>query len=242
MTAAHVVMDITSASSIHRPYCKAVIGVLPSGDPSAAVYRYFAELLVEDARAVDACVLRIKTKFEQDVSAIEECGNQPELPIANNAAMLKAEVQPLKMTSTREIGEDIRILGYSQSGEGILPRGGHINRSPYLARGYVARFFRADHVSTSSSAGHFVPREEIVCSCRVIEGMSGGPAINNNGKVLGLLSRSDKADGERCYLVPASELRSLLKRAKAKCSLTPLEIYWRMNSTASGESVSTSTD
>ena len=242
MTAAHVVMDITSATSIHPPSCKAVIGVLPRGDPSAAVYRYFAELLVEDARAVDACVLRIKTKFEQDISAIEECGNQPELPITNNAAILKAELQPLKMTSTREIGEDIRILGYSQSGEGILPRGGHINRSPDLARGYVARFFRADHVSTSSSAGQFVPREEIVCSCRVIEGMSGGPAINNNGKVLGLLSRSDKADGERCYLVPASELRSLLKRAKARCSLTPLEIYWRMNSTSSGESVSTSTD
>ena len=242
VTAAHVVMDITSASSGHRRSCKAVIGVLPSSDPSAAVYRYFAELLLEDARTVDACVLRITTKFEQDVSAIEECGSQPEIPIANNMATLKAELQPLKMTSTREIGEDIRILGYSQSGEGILPRGGHINRSPDLSRGYIARIFRADHVSAtcSSSVGQFVPREEIVCSCRVIEGMSGGPAINNNGKVLGLLSRSDKADGERCYLVPASELRSLIKRAKAMCSLTPLEIYWRMNSTASGESASNS--
>ena len=229
MTAAHVVTDITSASSSHRRSCKAVIGVLPSSDPSAAVYRYFAELLVEDARTIDACVLKITTKFEQDISAIEECGSQPEIPVANNATMLRAELQPLRLTSTREIGEDIRILGYSQSGEGILPRGGHINRSPDLARGYIARIFRADHVSTSSSVGKFVPREEIVCSCRVIEGMSGGPAINNNGKVLGLLSRSDKADGERCYLVPASELRNLVKRAKAMCSLTPLEIYWRMN-------------
>lgn len=240
VTAAHVVIDIMSASSGHRRSCKAIIGVLPRCDPSAAVYRYFAELLVEDFRTIDACVLRITTKFEQDVSAIEECGSQPEIPVANNMAMLKAELQPLKMTSAREIGEDIRILGYSQSG--ALPRGGHINRSPDLSRGYIARIFRADHVSTSSSVGQFVPREEIVCSCRVIEGMSGGPAINNNGKVLGLLSRSDKADGERCYLVPASELRSLVKRAKAMCSLTPLEIYWRMNSTASGESVSTRND
>ena len=239
MTAAHVVMDITSASSIHHRSYKAVIGVLLSDDPSAAVYRYFAEILVvEDARTVDACVLRITTKFEQDISAIEECGNQPELPVANDMAMLKAELQPLKMTSAREIGEDIRILGYSQTGEGILP---HINRSPDLARGYIARIFRADHVSTSTSVG-FVPHEEIVCNCRAIEGMSGGPAINNNGKVLGLLSRSDKADGERCYLVPASELRSLVKRAKAMCSLTPLEIYWRMNSTASGVSASNSND
>jgi len=239
VTAAHVLINMESARSASghnrssvRKSCKAVIAIVPSaGGASAAVYRYFAELLVEDAGSVDACVLRITTRFEQDVSAIEECGIQPELPVANNMAALQSELKQLKMTTAREIGEDVRILGYSQGGEGILPRGGHINRCPDLARGYISRVFRTDTCFNNSS-GQFTPREEIVCSCRVIEGMSGGPAMNNEGKVLGLLSRSDKADGERCYLVPSSELRKLLKRAKAKCSLTPLEIYWRMNSAA----------
>jgi len=236
ITAAHVVMDVESALSYAHQPCKAVIGVLPSGDPSAAVYRYFAELLIEDSRTVDACVLRITTKFEQDVCIVEECCNQPEFPVINNTAVLKADLKQLKTTTSREIGEDVRILGYSQSGEGTLPRGGHINRSPDLARGYITRIFRLDDQCVNNSTGELIPREEIIVCCRVIEGMSGGPAINNEGKVLGLLSRSDKADGERCYLVPASELRRLLKRAKAKCSLTPLEIYWRMNSAASGAS------
>jgi len=227
ITAAHVLVNMNSAHS----GSKAVIGIIPSsGDASAAVYRYFAELVVEDSGNVDACVLRITTRFEQDVIAIEECANQPEIPVANNTVALLSDLKQLKMTSAREMGEDIRILGYSQGNEGILPRDGHVNRSPDLARGYIARIFRTD-THFNNSSGQFTPREEIVCSCRVIEGMSGGPAMNNEGKVLGLLSRSDKADGERCYLVPASELKKLLRRAKDKCSLTPLEIYWRMNST-----------
>ena len=227
ITAAHVLMNMNSVHS----GSKAVIGIIPSsGDASVAVYRYFAELLVEDASNVDACVLRITTRFEQDVTAIEECANQPEIPVANNMVALLSELKQLKMTSAREMGEDIRILGYSQGNEGILPRDGHVNRSPDLARGYIARIFRTDtHFDNSSEK--FTPREEIVCSCRVVDGMSGGPAMNNDGKVLGLLSRSDKADSGRCYLVPASELKKLLRRAKDECSLTPLEIYWRMNST-----------
>jgi hypothetical protein len=228
ITAAHVLMNMNSAHS----GSKAVIGIIPSsGDASAAIYRYYAELLVKDASNVDACVLRITTRFEQDVTAIEECANQPEIPVANNMVALLSDLKQLKMTSAREMGEDIRILGFSQGNEGILPRDGHVNRSPDLARGYIARIFRTDTHHFDNSSEKFTPREEIVCNCRVIEGMSGGPAINNDGKVLGLLSRSDKADGGRCYLVPASELKKLLRRAKDKCSLTPLEIYWRMNST-----------
>jgi S1-C subfamily serine protease len=45
---------------------------------------------------------------------------------------------------------------------------------------------------------------------------SGGPAINDNGEVIGIVSRSDALEDDRCYLAPARPLHQLLKKAKAK--------------------------
>jgi hypothetical protein len=41
--------------------------------------------------------------------------------------------------------------------------------------------------------------------------------VNEDGKVVGILSRADPVSRLRCYLVPYSELRALVKKAKTRC-------------------------
>ena len=70
--------------------------------------------------------------------------------------------------------------------------------------------------SGDSSTGDvgFTPRSEIVCLVPTISGHSGGPCLNDEGRVVGILSRADRVDRQRCYLVPSSELRTLVNKAR----------------------------
>jgi len=73
---------------------------------------------------------------------------------------------------------------------------------------------------------NFRPREEIVVMCPTISGHSGGPCVNYQGEVIGLLSRVDSAEMHRCYVVPASEWKHLLKKANSySTSGIPIEIH-----------------
>jgi hypothetical protein len=63
-------------------------------------------------------------------------------------------------------------------------------------------------------ADRFKPNEEIVVICPTIGGHSGGPCVNQQGEVIGILSRADPAESQRCYISPTSEWKFLLKIAK----------------------------
>jgi hypothetical protein len=200
---------------------KVVIGVIPEGDDSqGAVFRYFAKIvsrckhLDSGSCRVDACVLRITTRMETDVAGDGSgCGDVPEILLLNNPRALKNErLQSLKMTSKCELEEQVRVLGYNQGGEGFVNPGEVLNRFIDLSRGYVSKKFVHDD---GKKRERFQPREEIVVSdCRTIGGHSGGPCVNQQGEVIGILSRADVADNQRCYLVPASELETLVRQAK----------------------------
>lgn len=82
---------------------------------------------------------------------------------------------------------------------------------------------RKESTSTSTTATSgcstsigacFVPREEIVVMCPTISGHSGGPCVNDEGRVVGILSRADSVDRQRCYLVPTTEIKDLVNKAK----------------------------
>ena len=49
---------------------------------------------------------------------------------------------------------------------------------------------------------------------------SGGPCVNQSGEVIGILSRADQ---ERCYLVPTSEFKKLIKASKRRLKSTIME-------------------
>jgi hypothetical protein len=228
VTAGHILFQMEEGRNFGIPYfgiknAKAVIGVIPEskgekgGD--TAVFRYFAEIVAEDIHNVDACVLRITTRMEADVDSDTQVGGQPERAVNIHREQLTA----LKMSRRYELEETVRILGFNQGGEGILKQGEHVNRSADFAKGYICKQFKMseadDHSngsldSSSSSSGGFSPREEIVIMCPTISGHSGGPCVNDEGTVLGVLSRADPVDRQRCYLVPANELKVLVNKAK----------------------------
>jgi len=226
ITAGHILFQMEAGPNFGIPYfglanAKAVIGIIREGeDSSNACFRYFAEIVAEDIHNVDACVLRITSRMEEDVDNETLLGQQPEINMDNSIA--DENLPALKLTRRYELEETIRILGYNQGGEGRLEQGKHVNRSADFAKGYICKQFKMLEDDNSDSddesscgANGFSPREEIVIMCPTISGHSGGPCVNDEGKVIGILSRADPVDRQRCYLAPTNELKSLVNKAKS---------------------------
>ena len=211
---------------------KVVIGVIPEKETGKgngkdmAVFRYFAKIVSKDPSLdrgechLDACVLRITTRMENDVGGNGDgCGDQPERLLLNDEkAMKREQLQSLPITQKCELDEQVRILGYNQGGEGLLGPGESLNRFVDFARGYVCMKFAhgEDDPSSASRRDRFKPREEIVVICPTIGGHSGGPCVNQQGEVIGILSRADPAENQRCYIAPSYEWKALVKEAKYK--------------------------
>lgn len=264
---------------------KAIIGVIPPKSQQqiqhksiksnkhifhTALFRYSAEIIAKDVQNVDACILRITTKFEYDIPIQNQGENiadiSAEIPLRNNESLLrKEELQALGVTYDFEIQEQVRIIGYNQGGEGLIHEGKWIGGYLDFAFGYICKYFCTDEKlqsdftksnsdgervnnnlssktkdnrmkntniirnpftsssnnrnikSLSSSTTTFYPKQEIVMICPTITGHSGGPCVNARGEVIGILSRVDNIDSDRCYIVPACEWKPLLKKAKRIC-------------------------
>jgi hypothetical protein len=226
ITAGHILFSMDDSPHFGSPYfglenAKAVIGIVPQGGNSSnAVFRYFAEIVAEDIHNVDACVLKITSRMEEDVDRDALVGEQAEIAVEDS--ILNENLPALKLTRRYELEEAVRILGFNQGGEGRLEKGKHVNRSADFAKGYICKQFKlkddddnSDSEDDSSSSGSgFTPREEIVIMCPTISGHSGGPCVSDEGKVIGILSRADPVDPQRCYLAPSNELKSLVNKAK----------------------------
>jgi hypothetical protein len=240
VTASHTLMNIWGEKSTPfgenyygLPQGKVVIGVISrkKGEEdfgTEATFRYFAKIVAKDSKIedgichLDACVLRITTRMENDIGGNGEgCGDQIEHLLLNNPHALRQEkLQQLKITDKCELDEPVRIIGYNQGGEGLMGPGVSLNRYVDFARGYVCKKFAGgesnidDDESSQAVKHRFKPREEIGLICPTIGGHSGGPCVNQQGEVIGILSRADPAENQRCYLSPTYEWKSLLKQAK----------------------------
>jgi len=109
--------------------------------------------------------------------------------------------------------EQIRIVGFVQSGEGRYYPGKKINHTVCVTKGYVCSNISTSH-PPRLARGRFEPNSEIVVECTAYEGQSGGPCFNQDGKVIGIVSRTHPGDSKRCYLVPWTELKFILNKAK----------------------------
>ena len=225
VTAAHVLFEMNPNSEVFgrpyfgRPKGRAVIGVIPPGG-TQAVFRYFATVEAHDILNADACVLRITTRMKLDVDhkADVTAMDQSERAI-NSLQMPREGLDSLQLTKEFHLEEAIRIIGYNQGGEGLYEQNGHISLSVDIVVGNICRDFVAPlKVHSRSSAGGrtFSPKREIVASCLTIVGHSGGPCINSNGQVIGILSRADSTECKRCFLVPVSEIEPLVASAKVR--------------------------
>jgi len=203
---------------------RVVIGIIPETktEKLKASFRYFARIIekddsMENERVCrkDICILQIVSKMAHDVQDSDGsgCRFEAENILLNNAAALKYEkLKKLSICEKVEMEDRVRILGYNQGGEGLVSQSGKINYYFDFTDGYVCKKFETQVDDKSK----FIPRSEIVVICQTIGGHSGGPCVNQQGKVIGILSRSDTLEKDRCYLVPASEWGVMLKRAKWK--------------------------
>jgi len=234
VTAAHTLMNIWGEKN--TPFgenyygirhARVVIGVIPKSkdeeDGTEAVFRFNAKIVAKDPSIetgvchLDACILKITTRMENDVGGDgDDCGDQPEELLYDPMKMKQQKLHQLKITDKCELDEQVRIVGYNQGGEGLLGPGVSLNRYVDFARGYVCKKFAANEGAVGDDAirHRFRPREEIVLICPTIGGHSGGACVNQGGEVIGILSRADPAENQRCYLVPTSEWRPLLKEAR----------------------------
>ncbi len=230
VTAGHILFDMEEGRTFGTPYfglknAKVLIGFIPEENAgrkkNTASFRYFAKIVADDIHSMDACVLKITTRFENDLDDESLVGQEPEKVID----VQDEQLPTLKITKRFELEEGIRILGFNQAGEGWLEQGKHVNRSADFAKGYICKEFTPDDPisesesdDSSSSGAAFVPREELVVMCPTLPGHSGGPCVNDEGRVVGILSRADPVDRQRCYLVPSTELKLLVNKAKKSTS------------------------
>ena len=220
VTASHVLYDMENGSTFGRPYfgddAKVVIGIIPEGKGStAAEFRYFATVVSSDIHHVDACVLQTVKDFLKDDS---------------EATLTRCTNPALKLTEKLEEQQFVRLLGFSQDDLSRSP-----NQVADFAFGFIIK--NCQNTSTTSTTStttattsgshqgfswqgskkYFCPRGEINVRCPTITGHSGGPFINAEGLVIGMLSRADTADLQECYLVPVCELKKLTCSAKRNC-------------------------
>lgn len=230
ITARHIIFDMNGGGignkffGVKKP--KIVIGVVkPSSvsksmkqDSQLAMFQYFAQLVISES-CVDACVLRITTKLKKPIGdELAEIAVQPEGIIRS---MKPEKLQELKLCEDCQLEERIRCIGFPQDekvcNEDVLS----IDRSVFVSKGYVCKYNPRNRLRQllTEEVGHrqFIPTFELVAMCSTFQGQSGGPIVNQDGNVIGILSRADSQ--VKCYIVPSKELKRLLKEAKKKLSV-----------------------
>ena len=222
VTAAHTLMKLWGMEDYGRDFdgiegAKAVIGIIPEkkdtdeGYPPA-VFRYFATIYNKDESLergechLDACVLQITSRFENDVDGNGDfCGDEISVSLTGKHLLMKEQgLQALNVTESSQLGEPIRILGFDQ------PDNTKVNRSFGISAGFVYKQFETQAVG--GERYRYMPRKKTVLMCPTIGGHSGGPCVNQKGEVIGILSCADFTEKSRSYLVPTSEWIDLLPK------------------------------
>lgn len=225
VSAAHTVINLVDEAQFGDKYYggkfkypKILIGVLRKkrNDDDMqifeAVYRYSASIVAENISHVDACVLRITSKFDTDlVGDAEILNDQTETPLTLSKVK-KEGLKELQITDRCEIEEHVRIVGYRQEERVGVKLRERFNRSIDFSKGYVREIWRNPSPEVNKS-NRCEPRKEILASCLSIGGYSGGPMVNQKGEVIGIVRAGDRV-GRQCYVVPVSEFKELVQQAK----------------------------
>jgi len=222
LTAGHIFYDIMG-EKIEQKYrgrknVKVIIGTLckmkDADDRYTAHFTYFAEIIAHDIVNVDAAVLHITTKFQKPFKSLSLL--QPDEPIMRGS-FRDQNMTKIKLRTKAHPKERITIIGFNQSGEGRRAAGEYLNHTVSMANGDVCGTGHAGQhlVDTGESSLFRATKSEIIVEvCSPCVGHSSGPCVNQDGLVIGIMSRRHQKNDKRCYLAPASKLKKLLKKAQ----------------------------
>eukprot|EP00815_Leptocylindrus_aporus_P010653 CAMPEP_0116062036 /NCGR_PEP_ID=MMETSP0322-20121206/7473_1 /TAXON_ID=163516 /ORGANISM="Leptocylindrus danicus var. apora, Strain B651" /LENGTH=1467 /DNA_ID=CAMNT_0003547173 /DNA_START=192 /DNA_END=4592 /DNA_ORIENTATION=- len=190
-----------------------------------AVFRYRAVIVSADPLRVDACVLRIVTRMDEDVPGYacdDRLPLQTERIVSSKILKETGELQALKQyyEELPQLEENVRLLGHNQesfdnsssyykssskknSYHSNNKKMSCINMCADVVVGHVRQMWRRPK-QMKAFANKLNPRMWIVLNSATINGHSGGPCVNMQGEVIGILSYSDE-NGRRCFVVPATE-------------------------------------
>lgn len=221
VTASHIFYDNPVGKAAGPVYYglqngKAVIGVIPKSSVEdenfGAIFTYCADIIADDVNKTDACILRITSKFKNPVKADGiKLKIQPEI-LLSQKDIIRQSLKRLRCKGC-SLEEYVRVLGFNQEGEGLAEKGEYVEQMPCVTKGYVSKKLSSHR---RPGAEGFMPTSEIVVMCSTISGHSGGPCVNANGEVIGIVSRADPIEKDRCYLVPAKQIKLLLNKAKIR--------------------------
>lgn len=219
VTAAHTIFESDKYNFGKQKGDKIYVGVIPRNHKKngfhPAVFRYVANIVTKDSSIdekgickVDSCVLKIFAKNRWDVSDYEEIPYVPQ-DLMTNKDIKDENLQELKVRDSCEIEERVRVIGFSQSGQNLLEEGAWLFRNVGCTPGVVVA--RDEYDFKTEEYGTFCPTKEIRVACDTNVGESGGPCINQQGEVIGILGRGHST---MSYLVPSSEWITQVKEAQ----------------------------
>ena len=229
ITAAHVVIDASGLAAppnsfLRRqshyygiPSGQILVGLPPSSkcsNPNSpigpeAVWRYVAMIDAEDVCNVDAAVLRITARLDNDVDTPEKSAIHNTRALKSQEDFQNEELHSLRLSKRCEIEQNVRLIGYGQT----TPTS--IDRSIEVMRGYVSRKFMNSEWRGRTDRG-FSPKYHLsIVTSLTLGGQSGCPCVNDQGEVIGILSQADRADKNKCFVVPTGEFLQLVSDARS---------------------------
>lgn len=221
VTAAHTVLDLTTgAEAKGLRYGRILIGVSTS-DNDATVFRYTARVVAKDpalcarrrccrdddersSTPVDVCVLRLETRLDRDVR-IDDDGDDVGTVTETVLGWSRSGKQRLPSLRLSERSSpifrrgDVAVVGFRPQ----APEKGGARSVLGATKGVVAEDHPAD--------GAFLGQSPVAVTCLTVGGESGGPCVDRDGTVIGVLSQGDD---EHSYLVSARDVSKLVKQAK----------------------------
>ena len=196
------------------------------GDLSATEYyeeRHFADPVVEDL--LQGCYNEVYCKFEVKpdvtvVAPVQVGGSKPkELPakITANTSFEEGDTAALELTDDNAASLATVPLattaGELQPGQLIVASGYPGSATQILKNGRTEPSSSFGHVSNVTTDGN---SEVIQVDMRAESGLSGSPAMTEDGKVVGMVSYTgvdDTGDRTQVYLQTADNIRSVLREA-----------------------------
>ena len=219
VTAARTLLRIAGQERFGQNYfgivgAKIVIGVASADTGDTAVFRYFARIYSKDPSIsapntpfcrVDACVLKITSRFENDIVGNGDgCHEEIEILLRDNALMRSQNLSQLYLTPTSRLEEQVRIFGYEQDEDSSVNL--ELNSSP----GDICQYWTEP--GAGEEAFQYQPKNITVVMSRAKAGHTGGPCVNKEGEVVGILSCADPNEKDtRSFVVPVSEWQHWLQ-------------------------------